>query len=201
MCAKVYTDQGVRGQGSGIPIVRVVDPLLEHLRAHALRTDGPFTLRSGAVSSWYLDARMTSFSGEGARLVGGAVLGVLAPDVDAVGGMTLGADPISVATAIVAFESGRQLRAFSVRKETKAHGTGGRLVGPVAAIDTVAVLDDTVTTGGALFEAVEVLEQEGMKVAQAIVLVDRSGGSVEEICRRRNLAYTALIRPADLGVE
>lgn len=144
---------------------------------------------------------MTSFSGEGARLVGKAVLGVLAPEVDAVGGMTLGADPISVATAIVAFESGRLLRAFSVRKETKAHGTGGRLVGPVAAIDTVAVLDDTVTTGGALFEAVEVLEQEGMKVAQAIVLVDRSGGSVEEICRRRNLAYTALIRPADLGVE
>lgn len=177
-----------------------IAPLIDHLRAHALRTDGPFQLRSGAISDWYLDARQTTYSGVGARLVGAAVLDSLLPGVEAVGGMTMGADPIAVATVITASERGRDLRAFSIRKETKNHGVGGRLVGPVSAGDQAAVLDDTVTTGSALFEALDALAAAGVQVVQAVALVDRSNGEVEREAQRRGLPYTALVSPADLGV-
>ena len=123
--------------------------LIEHLRTNSLRTDGPFTLRSGAVSDWYLDARQTTYSGEGASLVGAALLEALSPQVTAIGGMTMGADPLALATALAATRSGRRLNSFSIRKEQKDHGAGGRLVGPIGSDDIVAVVDDTVTTGGA----------------------------------------------------
>ena len=106
--------------------------LAEHLRAHAVMTGGPFTLRSGEVSDYYVDARRSFFSGEGAALVGEVVASLVPDTATAVGGMTMGADPIAVATALIATQSGRPLNAFSVRKQTKDHGTGGRLVGPVA---------------------------------------------------------------------
>lgn len=174
--------------------------LARHLRSHALRTDGPFTLRSGRVSEWYLDARQTTMSGEGALLVGRAVLEVLHPQVEGVGGMTMGADPIAVATAIVAWERGRLLVAFSIRKEAKAHGTGGRLVGPVGPGTAVAILEDTTTTGGAAAEAADVALAEGLRVVQAVSLVDRSEGAAAEVFAARSIPYQALVRPADLGV-
>lgn len=171
-----------------------------HLVVHALRTDGPFTLRSGQVSDWYLDARRTTFDGEGATLVGGAVLEVLDGGVRGIGGMTMGADPIAVATAVVAHREGRRLVAFSVRKKEKTHGTGGRLVGPVEAGEPVAVVEDTTTTGGALREAIAVAREHGLRVVQAVALVDRSDGAVAEQMKAAGLPYTALLRPADLGV-
>ena len=175
--------------------------LIEHLESHSVRTDGPFTLRSGQVSSWYLDARQTTFDGEGAHLVGSAVLEILHESVTAVGGMTMGADPIAVATAVVASTRNRPLRAFSVRKEVKAHGVGGRLVGPIGAGDVVAAVDDTITTGGALIESIEVMLEQGFEVAQAVCVVDRSGGAAEERCAAHGIPFTALVLPADLGVE
>ena len=175
--------------------------LIEHLRTHSLRTDGPFTLRSGATSDWYLDARHTTFDGRGAVLAGTAILERLDSTVQAIGGMTMGADPLAIATAMLAARAGRELRAFSVRKETKAHGTGGRLVGPVQIGDAVAICDDTVTTGGAVFETLDVLARAGINARQVVVLVDRSAGLLEQGCRERNLSYTAVLRPADLGVE
>ncbi|HJU52226.1 MAG TPA: orotate phosphoribosyltransferase [Acidimicrobiia bacterium] len=178
-----------------------LEALISHLRTHSLRTDGPFTLRSGAVSSWYLDARHTTYDGLGAILAGTAVLQRLEVGVRGIGGMTMGADPLAVATAVLATQEGRQLRAFSVRKEAKDHGTGGRLVGPIEAGDAVAICDDTVTTGGAIFESLDVLADAGIHARQVVVLVDRSGGSLEQACRERNLSYAAVLRPADLGVE
>lgn len=175
--------------------------LIDHLRLNSLRTDGPFTLRSGQSSSWYLDARHTSYDGMGAMLVGRAVLDSLDPEVQAIGGMTMGADPIALATAITAGSRGRNLRAFSVRKEAKSYGSGGRLVGPLQAGDLVAITDDTVTTGGAIFEALDFLTAEGFEVRQVVVLVDRSAGVLEQRCRERNLPLVAVLRPADLGVE
>lgn len=175
--------------------------LIDHLRGNAVRTGGPYTLRSGQVSSWYIDARQTTFDGDGARLVGAAVLERLANEVTAVGGMTMGADPIAVATAVVAAGTGRPLRAFSVRKEAKDHGVGGRLVGPVVEGDVVAALDDTVTTGSALIESIDVMIESGLRVAQAICLVDRSGGQAERRCSERGVSFVALVLPADLGVE
>jgi len=175
--------------------------LSEFLRRSSLRTDGPFTLRSGAVSSWYLDARRTTFDGEGAAIVANAVLAVLDERVVAVGGMTMGADPIAMSTAVVGTGLGRTLRAFSIRKQTKDHGVGGRLVGAVAPGDRVAILEDTTTTGGALGEAVDVAIEHGLRVMQAIALVDRSGTGASSLMAHRGVPYVALVRPADLGVD
>ena len=175
--------------------------LVEHLKTHAVRTDGPFTLRSGEVSDWYVDVRQTSFDGDGAVTVGEAVLDLLDPEVEAVGGLTMGADPIAVATAIAGAASGRPLRAFSVRKQAKDHGTGGRLVGPVGPDDVVAVLEDTTTTGSAMFEAIEALSEAGIRIAQVITLVDRSGGIAAAKVAAAGIPYLALVVPRDLGVE
>lgn len=171
--------------------------LLEHLRAHSLRTDGPFTLASGAVAEWYLDARQTTFSAVGGPLVAAAVHDVLSPRVEAVGGMTMGADPIAFA---VAFTSGGRVDAFSIRKQVKDHGTGGRLVGPVNPGTPVAVLEDTTTTGSAFVDAVDVAIDSGLEVVQVVALFDRSGDTVTAAMERRSLPYVALAAPADLGV-
>ena len=175
--------------------------LIEHLRLHALRTDGPFTLRSGAVSSWYLDGRQTTFDGAGAVLVGRAVLEVLDPAVEAVGGMTMGADPISIAVAMVASESDRHLRAFSIRKTEKDHGMGGRLVGPITAGDSVAILEDTTTTGGAAVAAANYAIRRDLDVVRAIALVDRSQGLARSKFAALGIPHVSLVTPADLGVS
>lgn len=175
--------------------------LVSHLKEHALRTDGPFTLRSGAESSWYLDAKQTTFDGAGATTVAGAVLEVLGPSITAVGGMTMGADPIAVSTAMLAASKGRRLRAFSIRKSEKKHGTGGRLVGPVVARDEVAILEDTTSTGEAAVEAVQVAVDAGLTVAQVIALVDRSDGAAAKRFASLGVDYQALVLPADLGVS
>lgn len=171
-----------------------------HLHSNAIRTDGPFVLSSGRVSDWYLDARQTTFSGEGARLVGSAVWEQLA-DADAVGGMTMGADPIAVATAVHAAGQGSPVKAFSIRKAAKGHGTGGRLVGPVRAGDRVVMLEDTVTTGGTLLDAIEVAQSEGLRIVQVVVLVDRSGGEANRRISAAGIPYTAVLRPEDLGLS
>ena len=177
------------------------DALIAHLRANSVRTDGPFTLRSGATSSWYIDARQTTFDGYGAALTGAAVLDVLTDEAEAVGGMTIGADPISIATALIAAQAGRSLRAFSIRKQEKDHGVGGRLVGPVNAGTKVAIIEDTTTTGGAPIEAAEAARAEGLVVVQAISVVDRSAGVASRNFESLGIPYVALVTPSDLGVE
>ena len=174
--------------------------LIEHLVANALRTDGPFTLSSGVESDWYLDARQTTFDGIGARIVGESVLDRLDAVVEAVGGMTMGADPIAVATAIVAGEKGLSMKAFSIRKKPKSHGTGGRLVGPARPGMKVAILEDTTTTGSAAVEAMEVAQGEGLDVVQVVALVDRSNGRASEVFADRGIPYSAIVTPVDLGV-
>ncbi len=178
-----------------------LDALVDHLTANALRTDGPFTLRSGAVSDWYVDARQTTFDGDGARRVGEAVLGVLRPEVDAVGGMTMGADPIAVATAMTAAIQGRDLKAFSIRKEEKDHGTGGRIVGPIETSMSLAVIEDTTTTGGAAVEAARYLLEQGYRVVQSVVLVDRSDGKAAANFAGLGIEHMSLVTPEDLGVS
>ncbi len=177
-----------------------IEGLVTHLRQHSLRTDGPFTLRSGTIASWYLDGRQTTLDGPGAVYVGRAVLGVLDESVEAVGGMTMGADPIAVAAALTAAMEDVPLRAFSVRKEAKDHGLGGRLVGPVLPGDVVAVLEDTTSTGGALLEAIEVARDAGLEVVQALALLDRSDGKVAHVMEQADVSFTSLVTPKDLGI-
>jgi orotate phosphoribosyltransferase len=114
--------------------------------------------------------------------------------------MTIGADPIAVATAIHAVGLGCPLRAFSIRKAAKEHGTGGRLVGPVGPGDRVAMLEDTATTGGSLIEAIEVARSEGLEVIQAVVLVDRSRGEAARRVAELGIGYSAVFHPEDLGL-
>lgn len=172
--------------------------LIEHLRTNALYTEGPYKLSSGIESSWYLDGRQTTFDGTGARIVANCVLEVMDESANAVGGMTMGADPIAVATALVA---SHPLRAFSVRKEAKTHGTGGRLVGPVGAGDKAVVVEDTVTTGGSMASAIEALQEEGVGVIQAIVLVDRSNGAAGRLLGAMGIPLVSVLTPTDLGVS
>jgi orotate phosphoribosyltransferase len=172
--------------------------LIDHLRAHALRTDGPFTLASGAVSGWYLDGRQTTFDGEGGRRVAAAVLEVLDGSVTAIGGMTMGADPIAVATAVCA---DRPLRAFSVRRAAKDHGTGGRIVGPVGPGDRVCIVEDTMTTGASTAAAIAAVRNAGIEVIQVVTVFDRSGGEAAAAMRLLGLTLTALVTPVDLGLE
>lgn len=177
-----------------------VEGLMMHLRQHALRTDGPFTLRSGTITPWYLDGRQSTMDGPGSVYVGRAVLGILDESVVAVGGMTMGADPIAVATALTAAMQDVPLKAFSVRKEPKDHGLGGRLVGPVLPGDVVAVIEDTTSTGGALVEAIEVARDAGLEVIQAIALVDRSEGKAAHLVEQFDVPFHAIVTPEDLGV-
>lgn len=171
--------------------------LVDHLKSNALRTDGPFQLASGAMSDWYLDGRQSTFSGEGSRLVGQCVNQVLDARATAIGGLTLGADPVAVAAAVV---SERPLNAFSVRKVAKYHGAGGRLVGPVGPGDIAVVVDDTTTTGASLVDAIEVLREAQVAVVQALVVVDRSSGLAGERVAGLDVPFVALVEPSDLGV-
>jgi orotate phosphoribosyltransferase len=181
-------------------ISKNLNALIHHLRTHAVRTDGPFTLRSGEVSDWYIDARQTTLSGEGAWAVGAAVLEEVPQHAVAVGGLTMGADPIAVATAMVGQDVGRVLAAFSIRKAVKDHGTGGRLVGPVGTGDRVVMVEDTTTTGGALLEAIDVARDAGLEILRAVSLVDRSGGTTGRRVEDMGIDYVALITPDMLGV-
>lgn len=154
------------------------------LLAKSVKT-GDFTLASGAKSNLYVDCRVTTLDPRGAVLVGQqmhhlvrqqeAALGV---HVGAIGGLTLGADPISLATAMTSSMAGDvpPLRCFVVRKEPKGHGRGKRIEGNFLAGDSVVVVDDVITTGDSTLKAIAAIEEEGGKVAFVVVLVDREEG-------------------------
>ena len=167
------------------------------LLEHAIRT-GDFTLASGRRSSWYVDGRQLTFRGDCVELVGRAVLEALAaieaPSFDAVGGLAIGADPVTVA---VAHASGA--RGFAVRKEAKDHGTGGRIAGPLQPGDRVLVVEDTVTTGGSLLQAVEAVRDFGAEVVAAACLLDR-GGELAGRLAADGVPYVTVVTAADLGL-
>jgi len=171
--------------------------LVTHIKSNALRIDGPFQLASGGTSSWYLDGRQVTYSGIGGRLVAGCIAPLLDPAVTAIGGLTMGADPVAIATALLADPP---LRSFSIRKTAKDHGAGGRLVGPLQPNDKVAVVDDTTTTGSSFVESIEVLRAEGIEVLQALVVVDRSTGVAAQRCAQLGVPFRAVIIPSDLGI-
>jgi orotate phosphoribosyltransferase len=176
--------------------------LIELLQRDALKR-GTFTLASGRTSHYYVDGRKVTLSAEGAAQVGSGVLECLAdhPEVQAVGGLTLGADPIVGATLAFAGCAGRaQLRGFLVRKEAKAHGTASRIEGPLEPGSIVAIVDDVATTGGSSLQAVDAVEALGCKVALVIVVLDRLEGAAAAFAAR-DLSFHSLLTIRDLGVE
>ena len=145
---------------------------------------GLFKLASGKESDFYVDARLTTMSPEGLALIGPLALSALRKTgwrVDAIGGLTLGADPISYAISYASASSGHPLRAFTVRKEPKAHGTGKLLEGPIKEGDRVAIIEDVITTGGSALRAIEAVQSAKASVAGVLALVDREEGGRQAI--------------------
>ena len=159
------------------------DRLLTLLAERSARR-GQFTLASGRESTLYIDARLTTMSPDGLALIGPLALDALekaAWDVSAIGGLTLGADPISYAIAYASASTPRPLRAFTVRKEAKTHGTGRLIEGPFQAGDRVAVIEDVITTGSSALRAVDAVRAGGGIVVGVLSLVDREEGGRDAI--------------------
>lgn len=163
------------------------DALLQLLFQRSFRysAEPAFRLASGALSRCYLNGKLVTLDPRGATLIGRLVFHRLRKSgVQAVGGLTLGADPIALATAIASEAVGEPLAAFVVRKEPKGHGTAQWIEGPLPPGAPVAVVDDVITTGGSTEKALDVLGQLGHPVRKVIALVDRNEGGREAIARR-----------------
>jgi orotate phosphoribosyltransferase len=178
-------------------------PLRAALRAHVLAHSvkhGDFTLKSGARSSWFVDAKQTACRPDGILLVADAALEVIPPDVDAIGGLTMGADPVAFGIAAVAATRGRPLRSFSIRKEAKDHGIVGRVAGALLPDDRVVITEDAVTRGTSIMEAVEVVRAFGAQPVAIVVVVGR-GGTCAAMAAAAGIAFHALLTAPDLGYE
>ena len=171
--------------------------LVRHLLEHSVRT-GEFTLKSGRSSSWFIDSKQTACDPDGVVLMADAALAVIPDDATAIGGLTVGADPVAYGVAAVAATRGRRLRSFTIRKESKDHGVTGRLAGPLRAGDRVVITEDTVTRGSSLFEAVDVVQELGAEVVLIMPLVDR-GGTCAAMAADAGIAYRPLVTAPDLG--
>jgi orotate phosphoribosyltransferase len=158
--------------------------LLTRLLAERSSKKGHFVLASGRESDFYIDARLTTMSPEGLAIIGRLGLAVLRESgwrVDAIGGLTLGADPISYAISHASAGSERPLRAFTVRKEAKTHGTGKVIEGPFHPGDRAVVIEDVITTGGSALRAIEAVRAAGGTVSGVLAVVDRQEGGRETL--------------------
>ena len=178
-------------------------PTLAHLRdhvfQHSLKT-GDFTLKFGRKSTWFLDTKQTVCRPDGVLAVADAVLEILPDGIDAIGGLTMGADPVAFGIAAIAATRGVNLRSFSVRKEAKDHGVTGRIAGALQPGDRVVITEDTVTRGTSIFEAVEAVRAFGAEPALITVIVDR-GGTCAQMARDAGIEYRPLLTAPDLGFE
>ena len=173
--------------------------LRSHVLTHSVRR-GEFTLKSGAKSSWFLDTKQTACRPDGIIAVASAMEEIIPADATAIGGLTMGADPVAFGVAAVLATRGYSLRSFSVRKEAKDHGVTGRLAGALEAGDAVVIVEDTTTRGTSLLEAVEVVRAAGARVVLASVIVDR-GTTCAELCRSAGVKYAPLLTATDLGFD
>lgn len=175
--------------------------LIEYITADAV-FHGDFTLTSGKKATYYVDLRRVSLDHRVAPLIGQVMIDLIrdVPDVVAVGGMTMGADPVAAAVLHQGAAQGLAYDAFVVRKEPKDHGRGKQVEGPDLAGKRVIVLEDTSTTGGSPLAAIEALTKVGAEIAGVAVVVDRNTGA-REIIEAAGYPYFAAIGLSDLGLE
>lgn len=174
--------------------------LVAILREKALRF-GDFTLASGKKASFYLDCRKVTLDSRGANLIAEGMLDLLGAAMpDAVGGMAIGADPITAAVITVAGQRGLPMKGFIVRKEAKSHGTGRDVEGPVEKGDRVYIVEDTVTTGGSSLLAIEKAEAAGLQVLGVLAVIDRLEGGREAFAAR-GYSLQTLLTVRDFGIE
>jgi orotate phosphoribosyltransferase len=161
---------------------------------------GRVTLSSGREADYYVDLRRVTLSGRAAPLVGRVMLELTADlEYDAVGGLTMGADPVATAMLHAAAQQGRQLDAFVVRKEAKAHGMQRQIEGPDVAGRRVLVLEDTSTTGGSPLTALQAVREAGATAVAVAVIVDRATGAGEKI-EAEGVPYLYAYSLDDLGL-
>ena len=174
--------------------------LMALVRSKALKF-GDFTLASGKKAKYYLDGKQVTLDAMGARLVGEGILDLLGDELpQAVGGMAIGADPITAAVVTIAGVRGLSLSGFLVRKEAKGHGTERYIEGPVRPGDRVAIVEDVVTTGGSSLQAIERCEQFGLTVTRVIAIIDRMEGGAQAF-EKRGYPFASLLTIRDFGIE
>jgi orotate phosphoribosyltransferase len=175
--------------------------LIEHISREAV-FHGDFTLTSGKKATYYIDLRKVSLDHRVAPLIGQVMVDLISSvqDVDAVGGLTMGADPIAAAVLHQGVARGLAYDAFVVRKEPKDHGRGKQVEGPDLSGKRVIVLEDTSTTGGSPLKAIEALQKVGAEIAAVAVVVDRATGA-REVIEGAGYPYLAAIDLSDLGLE
>ena len=179
--------------------------LLQILLDKSIKT-GHFILASGKESDLYCDCRITALDARGANLIGEVGWQLVQdeilpkfPEACSIGGMTMGADPISLAIGMYSANAEKPLCVFTVRKEAKDHGRGKRIEGNFVAGQQVIVVDDVITTGGSTLKAIDAIEAEGGKVVAALVLVDRQEGGREAIESRGIPVYPMFTRASIFG--
>ena len=174
--------------------------LLKQLLVEKSVKRGSFVLASGKQSDIYVDARLTTMSPEGMLLIGSLGLSAISGrdwQPDSIGGLTMGADPVAFAISHTSALQQRPVRAFSVRKEAKSHGTGNRIEGPFQKGDKVVVVEDVITTGKSALQAIDAIEASGGKILGVLAVVDRQDGGREAI-RARGYDVVTLTTIADL---
>lgn len=176
----------------------LLDRLKHVLLTHSILR-GQFTLKSGAASTWFIDAKATACRPEGILLIALLTLRRLPSSVTAIGGQTMGSDPIAFGVAAIGAVLGRPLRSFSIRKEVKDHGGGGRVAGALLKGDRVAIVEDASTRGTSIMAAVEAAQEAGAEVVFATSVVDR-GGSAEAYLESFGIPYVPLLRATDLDL-
>lgn len=158
-------------------------------------------LSSGRTSNYYFDGRKVSLTPKGAYLIGEVICDMIENDgIDAVGGLTMGADPIVAAVGVAAYHRNMDLTLFIVRKEAKKHGTMRLIEGPaLSAGQRVVVVDDVITTGGSFVKAVEAVREIGCQVVKAVTLVDRQEGGAETL-EKMGVTVEPVFKAADFGL-
>jgi orotate phosphoribosyltransferase len=175
------------------------EALQQLVREKALKF-GDFTLASGKKANYYLDCRQITLDSQGARLIGEGMLDLLDADMpQLVGGMAIGADPITAAILTLAGISNKPLRGVMVRKEPKQHGTGKLVEGPFQPGESIAIVEDVVTTGGSSLKAIEHCEAAGLKVQRVLAIIDRLEGGREAFASR-GYELTTLFTIRDFGI-
>ena len=175
--------------------------LIALVRERALKF-GDFTLTSGKKASYYLDGKQVTLDPAGARLVAEGILEMLDADAmpAAIGGMSIGADPITAAVVTMSAVRGTPISGFMVRRQAKGHGTNQYIEGPVQPGDEVVIVEDVVTTGGSSLAAIERAEQFGLKVGRVIAIIDRVEGGAEAFAARGH-KFSSLLSIRDFGIE
>jgi len=189
--------------GINMQITQARDRLFHLLyeKSFIYRENPPFVLVSGRESPYYFNCKATTLDPEGCYLVGEVVFHHIEDlSMDAIGGLTLGSDPISLSTSLVALKNGVILHPLIIRKEPKQHGTQKWIEGNVEKAKRVIVVDDVITTGGSTIKAIEKMREAGLEIVKAVVIIDREEGGRENI-ERMSVEVHSLFTRADFDRE